>query len=75
MGSNNRGNCLTKREKELLIWLRYGKNNWDIAKIMNISERTVKFHISNILKKLEATNRTNAVFIAVENGLIEIEKD
>ena len=66
---------LTSREKEMITWLKHGKSNWDIAGILNIKERTVKFHISNILKKLNAANRTHAVTIAIEEELIEKDQE
>lgn len=61
---------LSKRERVVLEWLKKGKSSWDISKIMNISERTVNFHIYNIIQKLDALNRTHAVAIAIEKGLI-----
>lgn len=41
--------------------------------LLKISERTVKFHISNIMQKLDASGRTHAVGIAIEQGLVDIE--
>jgi DNA-binding CsgD family transcriptional regulator len=61
---------LTPREKGVLSWAMYGKTNGDIAKLLNISERTVKFHIQNILSKLNASSRAHAVAIALHMGLI-----
>lgn len=61
---------LTKREKEILWWLKEGKSSLDIAMMLSISQRTVKYHITNSLGKLNATNRTHAVAIAIENKLI-----
>jgi len=60
---------LSKREKEVLSWLKEGKSSWDIATILNISERTVNFHVSNIMQKLNAVSRTQAVAVAIEKGL------
>jgi len=62
---------LSPREKAVIDWLRKGKSNPDIAAIMDISERTVKFHISNIMQKLDASSRTHAVAIAIEQGLLD----
>ena len=42
-------------------------------KILGISERTVKFHIKNIMQKLDVVSRPQAVAVAIEQGLIEIE--
>jgi DNA-binding CsgD family transcriptional regulator len=64
---------LTKREIEVLTWLRQGKSSWDISMILRISERTVVFHIENIKKKLNVVNRLQAVSVAVQQGLIGIE--
>ena len=49
-----------------------GKFNRDIAKEMEISERTVKNHISSIFKKLDVTDRTQAAVFAIKNDLIKI---
>ncbi len=62
--------ALTEREKEVIQWMKEGKTNWEISKILNISERTVKFHIRNIQDKLDAVNKTHAVAIAMEQSLI-----
>ena len=64
---------ISAREKQVLKWLRKGKSSWDISQILEISERTVNFHINNIMKKFDAITRTQALAIAVENGLIEAD--
>jgi DNA-binding NarL/FixJ family response regulator len=63
---------LTPREMEVLHLLARGKNNKEIAASLLITERTVKFHVSSILKKLNAGNRTEAVTYAVGQGLVEL---
>ena len=63
---------LTKRELQVLKELAVGKFNRDIAKEMEISERTVKNHISSIFKKLDVTDRTQAAVFAIKNDLIKI---
>lgn len=63
---------LTDREREVLGLLAQGKANKEIAAELVITERTVKFHISAILGKLGAGNRTEAVSLAVQKGLIEL---
>ncbi len=63
---------LTPRELEVLLELARGLQNKEIAAKLIISERTVKFHVSAILAKLEAGNRTEAVRIAAQRGLIEL---
>lgn len=64
------GCVLSMREKEVLKWLKMGKSSWDISIILDISERTVNFHITNIMNKLDAMTRTQAVAISIEKGLI-----
>jgi DNA-binding NarL/FixJ family response regulator len=63
---------LTPREQEVLNYLAQGLQNKEIAQKLVISERTVKFHVSSILTKLEAGNRTEAVAVAAQRGLIEM---
>lgn len=63
---------LTKREIEVLILLAYGSYNKDIGETLNISERTVKNHISSIFKKIDVTDRTQAAIFAIKNNLINI---
>ena len=64
--------ALTDREREVLTLLAQGRPNKEIATHLAISERTVKFHVSAILSKLGATNRTEAVTIAVQRGLVTL---
>lgn len=63
---------LTSRETEVLGFLARGLTNKEIASRMVITERTAKFHVSSILRKLGATNRTEAVSIAAQHGLVEL---
>ncbi len=63
---------LTKRELLVLTEVGMGKPNKTIADHLGITVRTVKFHISSILSKLGAQNRTQAVKIAATNGLIKL---
>lgn len=55
------GAALSHREIEVLDWLKRGKTSWDIARILSISERTVNYHVYNIIEKLDVTNRLQAV--------------
>jgi DNA-binding NarL/FixJ family response regulator len=64
--------ALTEREREVLQLLAQGMANKEIAAALVISERTVKFHVSSILSKLDAGNRTEAVRVAVQRGLVRI---
>lgn len=62
---------LTPREEEILTLLAGGARNRDIAQTLFISERTVKVHIANLMDKLEAKTRTEAVARAIKLGLLE----
>jgi len=62
-------NGLTEREKEILRLIVLGGTNKDIAKKLDISEKTVKNHISNIFQTLHVTNRTQAAIYALEKKL------
>ena len=70
--SDHKGDVLSAREKEVLKWLQQGKSSWDISVILGISERTVNFHVYNVIQKLGATNRPQAVAVATRLGLIDI---
>jgi NarL family two-component system response regulator LiaR len=63
---------LTEREIEVLNLLAQGMPNKEIAAHLIISERTAKFHVSSIMGKLGATNRTEAVSLAAQRGLITL---
>ena len=52
--------------------LAVGMYNKEVAEKLNISERTVKNHVSNIFKKIEVTDRTQAAVFAIRNNLIEL---
>ncbi len=55
---------LSPREKEVLKWLKCGKTSWAISVILQISERTVNYHVNNIMRKLGVINRMQAVSAA-----------
>ncbi len=63
---------LTERELEVLSLLAQGMPNKEIASKLVISERTAKFHVSSIMGKLGATNRTEAVSLAAQKGIITL---
>lgn len=71
-GRTAEADALTARELEVLRLLAQGQQNKEIAAKLVISERTVKFHVSSILGKLNAGNRTEAVRIAAQQGLINL---
>lgn len=62
---------LTDREREVLKLVASAKTNREIAEALFISEKTVKNHISNILFKLQANDRTEAALYAAKHGLVE----
>lgn len=61
---------LTERELEVLNLVKNGKSNWDISQILAISERTVKYHLSNIYEKLSVVNRSQSIAQAIHHGII-----
>jgi DNA-binding NarL/FixJ family response regulator len=63
---------LTPRELEVLVLISEGLHNSEIAGRLFVTERTVKFHVSSILAKLGADNRTEAVAVAARRGLIRM---
>ncbi len=63
---------LTKREVEILTQVACGMFNKEIAVNLNISERTVKNHISNIFKKIDASDRTQATVFAIRNNIVNL---
>ncbi len=60
---------LSLREMTILNWVKNGKTNWEIAKIIGVTERTVRFHVESIFSKLDVTSRSHAVATAIEHGL------
>ena len=63
---------LTRRECEVLKLLAIGMYNKEIGETLNITERTVKNHVSNIFKKIGGSDRTQAAVFAIRNSLIDI---
>ena len=61
---------LTDREREVLTWVGRGKTSSEIAIILGLRERTVNFHCDQAMKRLDVTNRTQAVATAIAHGLI-----
>ena len=62
---------LSDREVETLTWVARGKTSAEIAQILDLSKRTIDFHIDNARAKLGAATRTEAVIKAADGGLIE----
>ena len=69
-GSPNPGDDLTVREREILVLLVEGKTNKEIAGQLDLSPGTVRFHVSNILSKMGVNNRTEAVSLALQQGMV-----
>ena len=64
--------ALTPRETDVLRHMAGGNRNRDIADLLSISEETVKVHVKHIMDKLSASDRTQAVAIAVRRGIIHL---
>lgn len=64
---------LTKREAQILTYVAEGNSNKEIARILSISEQTIKNHVSAILRKLNANDRAHAVTLALHGGWISPE--
>ncbi|MGH3311558.1 MAG: response regulator [Streptomyces sp.] len=69
--SAGRGPTLTDREREVLELIADGRSNREIARVLVLSEKTVKTHVSNILMKLDLADRTQAALWAVRHGLTD----
>jgi len=69
-GGDNPKEPLTGREKDCLLWTAKGKTSWEISNILRIGERTVIYHLNNVLRKLGAANRQQAVAMACSMGLL-----
>ena len=66
------GSQLSARETEVLRLMVSGRRNRDIGKMLDITEGTVKLHVSSILEKLGADDRTEAVTIALQRGIVQL---
>jgi DNA-binding CsgD family transcriptional regulator len=73
MSSPRQKSLLSPREKEVLQWTAKGKSNWDISVILNISEKSVEFHLDGAKRKLQVFNRTHAVVKAIMLGMISVD--
>lgn len=66
---------LTNRETEILSHIANGNSNKQIAGLLEISEQTIKNHISSILRKLNANDRAHAVVLAIKHGWISVDEN
>ncbi len=69
------GHDLTERERDVLALMVAGLNNNEIAERLIVSRSTVKYHVSNILSKLQAASRTEAVAYALQQKLVDFPAD
>jgi DNA-binding NarL/FixJ family response regulator len=77
IAQRNVGNLMTplsEREIEILKYVAEGNSNKRIAATLKISEQTIKNHVTSILRKLNANDRTHAVVLAIRNGWIDVSK-
>ena len=61
---------LTDRERDALAWVAKGKSDWEISRILGVSEATARFHVDNARRKLGAANRAHAVARMAVAGLL-----
>jgi DNA-binding NarL/FixJ family response regulator len=66
---------LTRREREILEYVAEGSTNGEVARALWVTEQTVKFHLANIFRKLDVTNRTQASRWAHTHGLLRRRED
>ena len=64
--------CLTDREMECLQWIAAGKSDWQIGKILNISQKTVNYHVENVKRKFGVATRIQAVVAAMRQGKLAV---
>lgn len=65
-----RSDAVTPRESEILGWVAAGKSDWEIGRILQISPKTVNYHVENAKRKLGVSTRTQAVVEATSQGLL-----
>jgi len=61
---------LTPRELEIMTWAARGKTRWETSEVLSLSQATVKSHLDNACRKLNASNKTHATAVALIHGLI-----
>ncbi|WP_419690102.1 helix-turn-helix domain-containing protein [Burkholderia theae] len=67
---DSKGIQFTRKESDVIKWVVEGKTAWEIGRILSMSERTVKFHLTNVYEKLRVSNRAQAVAKVSRLGLI-----
>jgi DNA-binding NarL/FixJ family response regulator len=73
LGKRIADKALTARELQVIRALTSGKSNKEIGCLLDISEATVKVHITHILEKLKVTGRTEAINVAMRRGLVHMD--
>jgi len=68
------GPAITAREREILAFIAAGRANKEIAAVLNVSEDTVKRHVSHILEKLDVNDRAQATAEAIRRGILTLER-
>jgi DNA-binding NarL/FixJ family response regulator len=63
---------LSPRQKQILEYAKVGKSNKEIAHSLGITEQTVKNHMTSLFRKMDVTNRTQAVMFALQRGLLQL---
>jgi DNA-binding CsgD family transcriptional regulator len=67
-------NVFSRKQRNVLKWIYHGKTNWEIAKILDMNEETVKYHVEQAMMKLDVKTRAQAVGRAIEIGLISPDR-
>jgi DNA-binding NarL/FixJ family response regulator len=62
---------LTEREQDVLQQMAFGKRNWEIARLLSVSEGTIKTHVHHILQKFDVEDRTQAVVLAIRQRIVQ----
>lgn len=65
---------ISNKQREILQWIYQGKTNWEISKILEINEETIKYHVDQVMAKLNVKTRAQAVGRALEIGAISAIK-
>src|SRR5260370_32756724 len=65
---------LTPRETEVLACITQGRSNREIAEDLHIAEKTVRIHVSSVLDKMGARDRTQATIYALQRGIVHLEQ-
>ena len=73
MWRDGRGDRLTAREMDVLACIAKGFSNQDIAKALFVSEKTVKNHLTNIFRKLNVNDRTQALIYVLKNKIVSLD--